>query len=99
MGKEKTTEIFVLPEFEKIQFEGFHHFIYKGLIEELNYFPKIKDTDQEFEFCLLNKEYKLVEPLIKERDVVYQSSTYSLDSYIPVQLAQEKKKKHSAPFA
>ena len=29
---------FVLLELEKIQFEGFHRFIFKGLIEELNFF-------------------------------------------------------------
>jgi DNA-directed RNA polymerase beta subunit len=64
------------------------------LIEELNGFPEIKDTDQEFEFRLLNKEYKLAKPSIKERDAVYQLSTYSLDLYIPAQLAQKKKKKY-----
>ena len=62
------------------------------MIEELNGFPEIKDTDQEFEFRLLNKEYKLAKPSIKERDAVYQLSTYSLDLYIPAQLAQKKKK-------
>ena len=62
------------------------------MIQELNYFPEIKDTEQEFEFRLLNKEYKFAEPLIKERDAVYQSSTYSLNLYIPAQLAQKKKK-------
>ena len=86
-------EMFVLPEFGKIQFEGFHRFIYKGLIEELDDFPKIEDTDQEFESQLFGKEYKLAEPLIKERDAVYQSSTYSSDSYVPAQLTQKKKGK------
>ena len=85
--------MFVLPEFGKIQFEGFHRFIYKGLIEELNDFPKIEDTDQEFESQLFGKEYKLAEPLIKERDAVYQSSTYSSDLYVPAQLTQKKKGK------
>lgn len=65
------------------------------MIEELNYFPEIKDTDHEFEFRLLNKEYKLAEPPIKERDAVYQSNTYSSDLYIPAQLAQKKKKKNT----
>ncbi len=83
----------VLPEFGKIQFEGFHRFIYKGLIEELSYFPKIKDADHEFEFRLLDKEYKLAEPLIKERDAVYQSNTYSSDLYVPTQLTQKRKRK------
>nr|YP_009041047.1 RpoB [Tetraphis pellucida]AIB08532.1 RpoB [Tetraphis pellucida] len=86
-------EIFVLPEFGKIQFEGFHRFLYNGLIEELNYFPKIEDTDQEFEFQLFSKNYKLAEPSIGERDAVYQSNTYSSDLYVPAQLVEKKKKK------
>ena len=64
-------------------------------IEELSYFPKIKDADQEFEFQLLDKDYKLAEPIIKERDAVYQLSTYSSDLYIPAQLSQKKKGKTS----
>ena len=83
----------MLPEFGKIQFEGFHRFIYKGLIEELSSFPKIQDADHEFEFRLLDKEYKSAEPLIKERDAVYQSNTYSSDLYVPTQLAQKRKRK------
>ena len=86
-------EIFVLPEFGKIQFEGFHRFIYKGLIEELSFFPKIEDIDQEFEFQLFGKEYRLAEPLTKERDAVYQSSTYSSDLYVPAQLIHKKEGK------
>jgi hypothetical protein len=52
-------EMFVLLEFGKVQFEGFHHFIHKGLIKELNDVPKIKDPYQEFEFELFGGEYQL----------------------------------------
>ena len=58
---------FVLLEFEKIQFEGFHRFIFKGLIEELNFLLTIEDIDQEFECQLFGKEYRLAGPLTKER--------------------------------
>nr|AND48512.1 beta subunit of RNA polymerase [Flatbergium sericeum] len=83
-------EMFVLPEFGKIQFEGFHRFIHKGLIEELNDFPKIEDTDQEFEFQLFGGEYRLAEPIIKEREAIYQSGTYSSDLYVPARLTQKR---------
>jgi len=83
-------EMFVLPEFGKIQFEGFHRFIHKGLIEELNDFPKIEDPDQEFEFQLFGGEYRLAEPIMKEREAIYQSDTYSSDLYVPARLTQKK---------
>nr|UPM51619.1 RNA polymerase beta subunit [Takakia lepidozioides] len=86
-------EMFVLPEFGEIQFEGFHRFIHKGLIEEPNDFPKIEDTDQEFEFRLFGEQYQLAEPLIEERDAVYRSSTYPSDSYVPAQLTRRRKGK------
>lgn len=41
----------------------------------------------------MDKDYKLAEPIIKERDAVYQLSTYSSDLYIPAQLSQKKKGK------
>lgn len=40
----------VLPELARIQFEGFSRFVHKRLIEELENFPKIEDTDKEVEF-------------------------------------------------
>lgn len=40
----------VLPELVRIQFEGFSRFVHKRLIEELENFPKIEDTDKEVEF-------------------------------------------------
>lgn len=83
-------EIFVLPEFGKIQFEGFHRFINQGLSEELSNFPIIEDIDQEFEFQIFGEQYKLAEPLLKERDAVYESITYSSDIYVPAQLTKKK---------
>ncbi|CAN6440756.1 unnamed protein product [Victoria cruziana] len=76
--------IFTIPGFSQIQFEGFCRFIDQGLMEKLHQFPKIKDTDQEIEFQLFGESYQLVEPLIKERDVVYESITYSFELYVPV---------------
>ena len=83
-------EIFVLPEFGRIQFEGFHRFINKGLIGELANFPIIQDMNQELEFRIFGEQYKLAEPYSKERDAVYQSITYSADLYVPAQLTQKK---------
>ncbi|KAL3648510.1 60S ribosomal protein L14 [Castilleja foliolosa] len=65
----------------EIQFEGFCRFIDQGLTEELSKFPKIEDTDQEIEFQLFVERYQLVEPLIKERNAVYESLTYSSELY------------------
>nr|WIA67710.1 RNA polymerase beta subunit [Apopellia endiviifolia]WKW94919.1 RNA polymerase beta subunit [Apopellia endiviifolia] len=86
-------EIFVLPEFGRIQFEGFNRFINEGLIEELTNFPEIEDMDQEFEFRIFGKQYRLVEPFSGERDAVYQSITYSSDLYVPAQLTKKKEGK------
>ena len=68
--------ISTIPGFNQIQFEGFCRFIEQGLTEELYKFPKIEDTDQEIEFQLFVETYQLVEPVIKERDAVYESLTY-----------------------
>ncbi|KAG9438749.1 hypothetical protein H6P81_021287 [Aristolochia fimbriata] len=75
-----------IPGFSQIQFEGFCRFIDQGLTEELHKFPKIEDTDQEIEFQLFVETYQLVEPLIKERDAVYESLTYSSELYVPAGL-------------
>nr|YP_009145253.1 DNA-directed RNA polymerase beta chain [Trillium decumbens]AKK32131.1 DNA-directed RNA polymerase beta chain [Trillium decumbens] len=72
-----------IPGFSQIQFEGFCRFINQGLTEELDKFPKIEDTDQEIEFQLFVERYQLVEPLIKERDAVSESLTYSSQLYVP----------------
>nr|YP_010953829.1 RNA polymerase beta subunit [Terniopsis sessilis]WMV00685.1 RNA polymerase beta subunit [Terniopsis sessilis] len=71
-----------IPGFNQIQFEGFCRFIDQGLKEELSKFPKIEDPDQEMEFQLFVERYQLVEPLIKERDAVYESITYSSELYV-----------------
>nr|WRH49457.1 RNA polymerase beta subunit [Scabiosa tschiliensis] len=71
-----------IPGFNQIQFEGFCRFIDRGLMDELSKFPKIEDTDQAIEFQLFLETYKFVEPLIKERDAVYKSLTYSSELYV-----------------
>nr|YP_010158165.1 RNA polymerase beta subunit [Cyrtophyllum fragrans]QRG30256.1 RNA polymerase beta subunit [Cyrtophyllum fragrans] len=71
-----------IPSFNQIQLEGFCRFIDQGLTEELYKFPQIEDTDQEIEFQLFVETYKLVEPLIKERDAVYELLTYSSELYV-----------------
>ncbi|KAL2922633.1 DNA-directed RNA polymerase subunit beta [Bienertia sinuspersici] len=75
-----------IPGLNQIQFEGFCWFIDQGLTEELYKFPKIEDTDQEVEFQLFVETYKLAEPLLKEKDVVYESLTYSSELYVSVGL-------------
>uniref|UniRef100_A0A8S0X3V8 DNA-directed RNA polymerase subunit beta n=1 Tax=Spirodela intermedia TaxID=51605 RepID=A0A8S0X3V8_SPIIN len=74
--------MFTIPGFSQIQFEGFCRFINQGLMEEFHKFPKIEDTDQEIEFKLFVETYQLAEPLIKERDAVYESLTYSSELYV-----------------
>nr|YP_009868451.1 RNA polymerase beta subunit [Oroxylum indicum]QKG62848.1 RNA polymerase beta subunit [Oroxylum indicum] len=71
-----------IPGFNQIQFEGFCRFIDQGLTEELYKFPKIEDTDHEIEFQLFVERYQLVEPLITERNAVYESLTYSSELYV-----------------
>nr|WMW14573.1 RNA polymerase beta subunit [Tripterygium hypoglaucum] len=77
---------FTIPGFNQIQFEGFCRFIDHGLTEELYKFPKIEDTEQEIEFQLFAETYQLVEPLIKERDAVYEAITYSSELYVSARL-------------
>nr|YP_010953325.1 RNA polymerase beta subunit [Chiloschista guangdongensis]WMQ76764.1 RNA polymerase beta subunit [Chiloschista guangdongensis] len=72
-----------IPGFSQIQFEGFCRFINQGLTEEFHKFQKIEDRDQEIEFQLFVETYQLVEPLITERDAVYESLTYSSELYVP----------------
>ena len=86
-----------IPGLNQIQFEGFCGFINQGLTEELSKFPKIEDRDQEIEFQLFVETYQLVEPLIKERDAVYEALTYSSELYVsagliwkPVEICKNK---------
>nr|YP_010458663.1 RNA polymerase beta subunit [Salacia obovatilimba]UUA70202.1 RNA polymerase beta subunit [Salacia obovatilimba] len=75
-----------IPGFNQIQFEGFCRFIDHGLTEELSKFPKIEDTEQDIEFQLFAETYQLVEPLIKERDAIYEAITYSSELYVSARL-------------
>nr|YP_009470649.1 RNA polymerase beta subunit [Anemopaegma acutifolium]YP_009471139.1 RNA polymerase beta subunit [Anemopaegma glaucum]AVF97468.1 RNA polymerase beta subunit [Anemopaegma arvense]AVF97076.1 RNA polymerase beta subunit [Anemopaegma acutifolium]AVF97174.1 RNA polymerase beta subunit [Anemopaegma acutifolium]AVF97762.1 RNA polymerase beta subunit [Anemopaegma glaucum]AVF97860.1 RNA polymerase beta subunit [Anemopaegma glaucum] len=75
-------EMSTIPGFNQIQFEGFCRFIDQGLTEELYKFPKIEDTDHEIEFHLFMKRYQLLEPLITERNAVYESLTYSSPFFV-----------------
>nr|YP_010458312.1 RNA polymerase beta subunit [Salacia menglaensis]UUA69850.1 RNA polymerase beta subunit [Salacia menglaensis] len=75
-----------IPGFNQIQFEGFCRFIDHGLTEELSKFPKIEDTEQEIEFQLFAETYQLLEPLIKERDAIYEAITYSSELYVSARL-------------
>jgi len=84
---------FTIPEFGKIQFEGFCRFIDQGLMEELHDFPKIEDIDKEIEFRLFGNEYELAEPFIKERDAVYQSLTYYSELYVPARSIRRNSRK------
>ncbi|KAG9438400.1 hypothetical protein H6P81_021655 [Aristolochia fimbriata] len=86
MLRDENEGMSTIPGFSQIQFEGFCRFIDQGLTEELHKFPKIEDTDQEIEFQLFVETYQLVEPLIKERDAVYESLTYSSELYVPAGL-------------
>nr|YP_010473246.1 RNA polymerase beta subunit [Eriocaulon nepalense]UEV86225.1 RNA polymerase beta subunit [Eriocaulon henryanum]UVH66864.1 RNA polymerase beta subunit [Eriocaulon nepalense] len=76
----------IIPAFSQIQFVGFCRFISQGLMEEFHKFPKIEDTDQKMEFQLFGEGYQLVEPLIKAKDAVYESLTYSSELYVPAGL-------------
>nr|YP_009053998.1 RNA polymerase beta subunit [Hanabusaya asiatica]AHY94454.1 RNA polymerase beta subunit [Hanabusaya asiatica] len=82
MLRDQNEGMFTIPGFNQIQFEGFCRFIDQGLTEELSNFPKIEDPDQKMEFQLFMETYQLVEPLIKERDAVYESLTYSSEFYV-----------------
>nr|YP_009476866.1 RNA polymerase beta subunit [Adenocalymma divaricatum]AVM81396.1 RNA polymerase beta subunit [Adenocalymma divaricatum] len=75
-----------IPGFNQIQFEGFCRFIDQGLTEELYKFPTIEDRDHEIEFQLFVERYQLLEPLIKERNAVYKSLTYSSAFFVPAGL-------------
>nr|AVM83519.1 RNA polymerase beta subunit [Adenocalymma dusenii] len=75
-----------IPGFNQIQFEGFCRFIDQGLTEELYKFPKMEDRDHEIEFQLFVERYQLLEPLIKERNAVYESLTYSSAFFVPAGL-------------
>nr|YP_010538785.1 RNA polymerase beta subunit [Valeriana jatamansi]UYF12314.1 RNA polymerase beta subunit [Valeriana jatamansi] len=92
MLQDENEGLSTIPGFNQIQFEGFCRFIDQGLVDELSKFPKIEDTDQEIEFQLFMERYKFVEPLIKERDAVYESLTYSSALYVSAGLIWKTRK-------
>nr|ATG24873.1 RNA polymerase beta subunit [Lobelia heterophylla subsp. heterophylla] len=91
MIQDRNEGMFTIPGLNQIQFEGFCRFIDQGLREELSNFPKIEDPDQKLEFLLFAETSQLVEPLIKERDAVYESLTYSSEFYVSAGLAWKRK--------
>nr|YP_009709480.1 RNA polymerase subunit beta [Asplenium nidus]QEW89296.1 RNA polymerase subunit beta [Asplenium nidus] len=78
----------VLPELAQIQFQGFNRFVHEKLLQELDNFPIIKDTDKEVEFRSISERYQLTQPSVEEKDAAYQCVTYSSDPYVPVQLTR-----------
>nr|YP_010392177.1 RNA polymerase beta subunit [Wahlenbergia marginata]UPX07786.1 RNA polymerase beta subunit [Wahlenbergia marginata] len=82
MLRDQNEGMFTIPGFNQIQFEGFCRFIDQGLTEQLSNFPKIEDPDQTMEFQLFQETYQLLEPLLKERDAVYEALTYSSEFYV-----------------
>nr|QYB21405.1 RNA polymerase beta subunit [Fitzroya cupressoides]BBN66553.1 RNA polymerase beta chain [Fitzroya cupressoides] len=90
--EEKKKRIFTIPQFGKIQLEGFFRFIDQGLIEEINNFPKIESLNKKIKMILLGNKYKLLEPFIKERDAVYMSLTYNCELYVPAKFINKTKK-------
>nr|YP_008994512.1 RNA polymerase beta subunit [Hypseocharis bilobata]AGV02940.1 RNA polymerase beta subunit [Hypseocharis bilobata]AKF43096.1 RNA polymerase beta subunit [Hypseocharis bilobata] len=86
-----------IPGLNQIQFEGFCRFIDHGLREELYKFPNTEDfledfIDEEVDFRLFAETYQLAEPLIKERDAVYESLTYSSELYVSAGLIWKTKR-------
>nr|YP_009240194.1 RNA polymerase beta chain [Sciadopitys verticillata]AMO00761.1 RNA polymerase beta chain [Sciadopitys verticillata]BAK86738.1 RNA polymerase beta chain [Sciadopitys verticillata]BAW34613.1 RNA polymerase beta chain [Sciadopitys verticillata]BCK60782.1 RNA polymerase beta chain [Sciadopitys verticillata] len=81
MRLDKNNKTFTIPEFGKIQVEGFCRFI-DGLKEELDKFPIIENPEKEMEFQLFGNKLNLKGPFIKERDAVYQCLTYYCQVHI-----------------
>nr|YP_003934336.1 RNA polymerase beta subunit [Monsonia speciosa]ACH47358.1 RNA polymerase beta subunit [Monsonia speciosa]ADJ66471.1 RNA polymerase beta subunit [Monsonia speciosa] len=80
---DKNEGMAAIPGLNQIQFKGFSRFVDQGLREELSKFPKIEDPlDKDVDFRLFAETYQLVEPLIKERDAVYESLTYCSELYV-----------------
>jgi DNA-directed RNA polymerase subunit beta len=85
--------MFVLPDFVEIQVGSFCRFLESAILEELQKFPIIKLTTSSgeiFEFQILAEHYCLIEPLLNEREAVYQSTTYASDLYVPIKLTNLK---------
>ena len=57
-------------------------YIGQGLMITLSHANRLQDTNQEIEFQLFAETYQLLEPLINEKDAVYESLTYSAELYV-----------------
>nr|QXT44746.1 RNA polymerase beta subunit [Nitellopsis obtusa] len=93
MKFEKNTDIFILPDFIRIQLESFHRFIEKGLLKELQKFPVIRDSSGELKYFINGKKYILQEPSFNEKEAIYQALTYSSELYVPAQITHTKSEK------
>jgi DNA-directed RNA polymerase subunit beta len=75
---------------EKCNSKDFIVLLKKVWLKNPNNFPKIEIPNQEFEFELFGEEFQLVEPIMKERKAIYQSSMYSSNLYVSAWLTQKK---------
>nr|YP_009239039.1 RNA polymerase beta subunit [Monsonia emarginata]AML26863.1 RNA polymerase beta subunit [Monsonia emarginata] len=90
---DKNEGMAAIPGLNQIQFKGFCRFVAQSLREELSKFPKIEDPlDKDVDFRLFAETYQLVEPLIKERDAVYESLTYCSELYVCAGLIWKSKR-------
>nr|YP_009299891.1 RNA polymerase beta subunit [Pelargonium trifidum]AJB99805.1 RNA polymerase beta subunit [Pelargonium trifidum] len=86
---DRTEGMATIPGLNQIQIEGFCRFLDQGLREELSQFPKTADFLQDsifkyedLDFRLFSETYHLLEPLISERDAIYEARTYSSELYV-----------------
>nr|AKI29353.1 rpoB [Selaginella uncinata] len=91
MVLETNREMFVMPDLGEVQLEAFFRFINRGLMEELNDFPGIQDTDREIGLRPFDGRYYVIEPLSDERDAVYESIAYSSELYVLLRLTRKGK--------
>lgn len=80
------TEKFTLPDLGKIQLQNFYNFLTKIIYKELKAFPKIYDSEHNFEFKIYPEEFFLVQPILNERESIYKSITYSTELYVTAEL-------------
>nr|UDZ61133.1 RNA polymerase beta subunit [Limnocharis flava] len=92
MLRDGNEEMYTIPEFRQIQFEGFLRFINEGLAEEFDQFEqkRIEYPNHGIAFQLFAERYQLGEPLIKERNAVYEALTYSSELYVLAEVTWKK---------
>nr|QBE88839.1 RNA polymerase beta subunit [Pharnaceum aurantium] len=82
MRQDRNRGMSTIPGLIQIQLEGFFRFIDEGLAEELSKFSKEGHSDPKWKRFLLGLGYRLLKPLIKERDALYKSLTYSSKLFV-----------------